>query len=103
MTVYEVEVHVALATDDDAQTVIVDYERWRLPQSQMKHQRVSVNHCQFVTEVNMLTDLCKVCGKDVAHFHTSISLGACLGKHLFEASVLFMFLPVFATKIIILQ
>ena len=60
VTIHEVEVDVAFAVSDDAQTVVVDNKGRLLLHDESEHKRVAVNHRQFVAEENALTDLREV-------------------------------------------
>jgi len=67
VTIYKVEVDVALAACYHTQAVVVDDEGWLLLHDKTEHQRVAVNHRQFVAEEYVLADLREVVCKDVAH------------------------------------
>ena len=60
VAVLQVDVDFSLATHDDAQTVVVDSERWSMAHQQTEHRMVAANHCQFAIHIYILADLREV-------------------------------------------
>ena len=67
VAVLQVEVNHSVAAHDDAQTVIIDGERWLLTHQQTEHRAVAANHCQFTIHEYMFADLREVWCENVAH------------------------------------
>lgn len=67
VTIHEVEVDVAFAVSDDAQTVVVDNKGRLSLHDELEKTRFAVNHRQFVVEEKILANLREIVLKDVAH------------------------------------
>ena len=82
MTIHKVEVDKTLATCYHAEAMIVDDEGWLLLHDKTEHQRVAMNHRQFVAEEYVLTDLREVVCKDVAHSRHVHQFGLFIHHHI---------------------
>lgn len=66
VTLYQVDVDMQFAADEDAQAVVVDDEGWlTLPDDKHEDAGIAINHTQFVAEVRMVMYLRKVRAKYV--------------------------------------
>ena len=69
MAVHEIQIDVTLATDDDTETMVVDYEGRLLLRNKAKHLPVAVKDSHFAAQIDVFADLCKMRHENVTHPH----------------------------------
>ena len=67
VTIYEVEVDLALTTGDDAHAVVVDNKGRHLLHNQLKDLMIAMNHRQFIVEEHILAYLRIILKENMAY------------------------------------
>jgi hypothetical protein len=67
MVVNEVEINFALTAGYDAKAMVVDDKWRRLLHKQSKHHWFTMEHRQFIADIDVLADLLDKRSKDIPH------------------------------------